>query len=70
MAICTGCNRDSKDIGCYNKENPVEDDGTFLNNKFVCTECYMDLINIGQDVGSPSQIQTAARRLAAVRQRS
>lgn len=64
MAICTGCNRSSEEVGGYDEDNPVESDGTYLNNLFVCTDCYIELVAIGQDIGQPLKIQKAARRLS------
>lgn len=63
MAICVGCNRDSSKMLEYSKEMPVEDDGTYADGKFVCTACYLYLIDLGLDVGSPREMQANALRV-------
>lgn len=55
--ICVGCGKDSADLAEYDEDNPVIEDGTFQNDKFVCTECYIKLIPMGLDVGPPAVIQ-------------
>ncbi len=54
---CVGCGRTDKECGEYGKDNPVEDDGTYADNKFVCTECYVVLVPYGLDVGPARQVQ-------------
>ena len=63
MAICTGCNRSDKECGEYGEDNPVKEDGTYHDNKFVCTDCYSKLIYRELDVGSPMQIQQRAKNI-------
>lgn len=70
MATCSGCCADSKDLLDYNDDNPVEDDGTFSDGKFVCNECYCRLIDLREgnfkpDIGNARQIQQNARILIA-----
>ena len=55
--VCVGCHKDASELEEYGKDTPVTEDGTYENRKFVCTECYMELIRIGLDVGPPSVIQ-------------
>lgn len=63
MAICAGCAIDSSKTGEYSINDPVEEDGTYENGKFVCTNCYSELIGVlllnnkRADVGTPSEIQ-------------
>lgn len=47
----------------YDEENPVEADGTYCNGKFVCTQCYVMLVDVGLDVGTPEEIQAHAIRI-------
>ena len=56
-SICVGCQKKASELDEYTADDPVEDDGTFKNGKFVCTECYMELIDLGLDIGSPEIIQ-------------
>lgn len=44
----------------YDLDNPVEEDGTYENGKFVCDSCYCLLIDKGCDVGKPSELQQRA----------
>lgn len=59
-AICVGCDQYAADLPDYSDENPVESDGTYAENKFVCTACYVFLVDVGKDVGSPYEVQQAA----------
>jgi hypothetical protein len=59
-AICTGCGCHAKDTGEYSKHNPVTGDGTYADGQFVCTGCYMILVDKGCDVGEPIQLQRLA----------
>lgn len=61
--ICQGCECKASETGEYNKNNPVEEDGTYKNGKFVCTACYVKLIDLGLDIGEPMIIQRRARDL-------
>lgn len=62
--ICAGCNVDSSELDCYDDdENPVTEDGTYYNQKFVCDNCYSKLISIGHDIGTPVELQNRARNL-------
>jgi hypothetical protein len=68
MAVCTGCGIDSKDITDYTTDDPVENDGTFFDNQFVCDACYTRLIDMREgsfrpDIGSALQIQENAREI-------
>ena len=63
MAICAGCKRKSSEFSEYYKDNPVEDDGTYANNHFVCNNCYIILIKRGMDIGTPIQLQNRASLL-------
>ena len=64
MAFCTGCKRNSAAIEEYDDDdNPVEDDGTYSDGKFVCTDCYFVLIRAGIDIGPPKVLQDRAREL-------
>jgi len=54
---CVGCGKTVSELPEYDKENPVQEDGTYKNNKFVCTACYTQLIPLGLDVGTPEVIQ-------------
>ena len=60
--FCAGCGITAEQAG-YSEDDPVEEDGTFANNAFVCDSCYCKLIVIGQDVGSPEKLQREARLL-------
>lgn len=62
---CVGCYRDSLDLPEYNEENPVEEDGTYVDKKFVCTACYVELIFHGLDLGAPRIIQYNMKLLRA-----
>ena len=55
--VCVGCKKDSSEMIEYTEDDTVTDDGTFEGNKFVCTTCYVLLIPLGLDVGSPAVIQ-------------
>jgi len=55
--VCVGCGKDSGELEEYNEDDPVEQDGTFANGMFVCTECYVELIPLGLDVGTAEEIQ-------------
>lgn len=59
MAKCTGCDKVSHDSG----GEPVIEDGTYADNKYVCTACYLYLIDLGLDEGTPQQLQERAERL-------
>jgi hypothetical protein len=61
-AICAGCGRASDGSGVYGKDNPVEDDGTYADGKYVCDGCYVELTLMGRDVGTPEQLQFWASR--------
>ena len=64
MAICVGCNKDSRDMPVeYTDTDPIENDGTYADGKFVCTACYMYLIDVGLDVGTPQEVQANAIKL-------
>lgn len=63
MAICTGCDKNSKDLFEYTSEDPVENDGSYEDGRFVCGDCYDKLIDLGYDVGSPNHLQRSAARL-------
>lgn len=65
VPYCVGCKKSVDQLKEYDDENPVEDDGTFANGKFVCTGCYVRLIPMGLDVGSPEIIQRRIQDLAA-----
>lgn len=67
MAVCVGCGKTDKQVGEYDKDNPVEEDGTYENGKFVCTSCYVQLIPLGRDVGTPAIVQQAMKELVASR---
>jgi len=56
MAICVGCDQTSHDTG----DDPVIEDGTYADGKFVCTACYTYLIDLGLDVGTPHELQAHA----------
>ena len=60
---CTGCGKSAAQTKEYDPiDNPVEEDGTYANDKFVCTSCYCVLVSLGLDVGSPEQIQLRAKK--------
>lgn len=64
MIKCTGCGVTAEELverGEYDDINDAKCDGTYANDKFVCTTCYIKLIPMGLDVGSPIAIQTNAR---------
>lgn len=62
--ICTGCGRTAFETGMYDpKNNPVEEDGTYADKKFVCDRCYFILIRIGLDIGNAYTLQARAERL-------
>jgi len=63
IAICVGCGKTAGELEEYDDNNPVEEDGTYQDGKFVCTNCYVKLIDLGLDIGSPSQIQQNIREL-------
>lgn len=54
---CVGCGKTDEECGEYDIDDPVENDGTYKDNKFVCTNCYVKLIPLGMDVGSPTMLQ-------------
>ena len=56
-AVCVGCGKKVSKLKEYGKYNPVQEDGTYKNYKFVCTKCYVKLIPLGLDVGTPEEIQ-------------
>ena len=66
-ATCVSCEVHSSDLDEYDPiDNPVEDDGTYENGKFVCTQCYCRLIdlrdgNFKPDIGTPSEVQKNAK---------
>lgn len=73
MAICTGCKVDSRTLSEYDEDNPVTEDGTYFDGKFVCTACYCDLIRFKQpreraDIGSPLVIQQRAKFMAHLKE--
>ena len=59
---CVGCGKTAKEVG-YNKDDPVEEDGTYADHKFICDSCYGELIDIGQDIGSPLELQLRVLKL-------
>ena len=62
--ICTGCGRTAFETGMYDpKNNPVEEDGTYADNKIVCDKSYFILIGIGFDIGNAYTLQARAERL-------
>ena len=63
-AVCTGCGRSDVQTGEYTDEDPVTNDGTYAQDRFVCTECYCRLIDAGLDVGEPEILQRRAERLS------
>jgi hypothetical protein len=62
-ATCVGCGRKASECEEYDQYNPVEEDGTYAYDMFVCTACYMELIPLGLDVGPPEIIQGRIARL-------
>lgn len=62
MAICTGCGITSEKAGVYDEANRVEDDGSFADGKFVCDNCYCELIMIGKDIATPQALQENAKK--------
>jgi hypothetical protein len=62
VATCAGCDIDSNKFPIYTKENPVTEDGTYFNGKFVCDSCYLKLerINHNLSVGRPDVLQNNA----------
>jgi 5-deoxy-D-glucuronate isomerase len=64
VATCAGCGKDHTAFPVYNSDmNTVEEDGSYANNRFVCDDCYVVLINMGLDKGTPQELQQRARRL-------
>lgn len=63
MATCAGCGMTHEACG-YDDEDDVLDDGSYANGKFVCDQCYIQLIQRGLDIGSAEQLQ---ERIVAVR---
>jgi len=63
MAICAGCGRDSKEFPCYDGDEPVTEDGTYKDGKFVCDYCYLKLCTIDRalSVGKPNVLQANAK---------
>lgn len=70
MAICAGCGVDSSKFTVYNRDNPVEADGTYAFGKFVCDECYLRLVNNGMGLGDPETLQWRASILPKVKNES
>jgi hypothetical protein len=62
-AKCTGCGIDSDKTDDYNKDNPVEQNGTYKDGKFVCDDCYIRLTRIGLDKGPAEHVQLRAAAL-------
>jgi len=60
-AICAGCGRTAGELAEYDNDNLVQDDGTYSDHKFVCTDCYIKLIPLKLDIGSPEEIQSRAK---------
>ena len=60
---CVGCGKTDTACGEYGYENPVEEDGTYADGKFVCTNCYMQLIPLGLSAGGARAIQARVVRL-------
>ncbi len=69
-AVCVGCGKNDLQTGEYNADDSVVDDGTYADGKFVCTECYVRLIPIGLDVGSPEIIQQRMKNLVEQEKRA
>ena len=63
MATCAGCDKKDTDFSCFGKDNPVTEDGSYANGKFVCDSCYVALIELGQDVGSATELQRRAEKI-------
>ena len=66
MIECTGCGVTAEELvkrGEYESIEDARSDGTYANDKFVCTCCYVKLIPMGLDVGSPAMIQFNARTM-------
>lgn len=64
--ICTGCGRTAFETGMYDpKDNPVEEDGTYADKKFVCDNCYFILTTHNLDIGNARILQKRARELVA-----
>lgn len=59
-AICVGCNQGSDAMPEYTKDDPVTEDGTYADGKFVCTACYCFLVDMGLDIGTPQELQDSA----------
>lgn len=62
-AVCVGCGQSSGDMPDYTDADPVESDGTYADGKFICTACYMFLIDLGLDIGTPQEMQDNAMKL-------
>lgn len=62
-AICVGCGKKASELTIYNDDNPVTEDGSYSNGKFVCDGCYCLLIDRGLDVGSPEQLQERVKAI-------
>ena len=65
---CVGCGKTDKECGEYDEEacgydEAVRQDGTYKNNKFICTNCYVRLIPMGWDVGSPDVLMNRIEML-------
>lgn len=70
VATCVGCGQTDKQTGEYDKHNPVTEDGSYENGHFVCTACYVRLIHVGRDIGTPAELQKAMRELVAAEKKA
>jgi len=61
--VCVGCDKDTSELGEYDEDSPAREDGTYADNKIVCTNCYIRLIPLGLDVGPPTVIQLRMKAL-------
>ena len=64
MITCTGCGITAEELVKRGEYEDIEDarsDGTYANDKFVCTCCYCKLVPMGRDVGSAQTVQANAR---------
>ncbi len=63
--FCTGCGKSAFETGMYDPVgNPVEEDGTYADKKFVCDKCYVVLIKVGLDIGNAHTLQRRAREVS------
>ena len=58
-AKCTGCGIDSDKTEAY-KDEPIDNDGTYHDGKFVCDKCYDRLVAIGLGLGKAEHVQARA----------